>query len=80
MARPDIYDPTSYAVSQALGETARASGGAGIVYDSVRHSGGLGVVAHRPRNISEMAQGDHFEIFVQAAARRIDVHKLSCNS
>ena len=37
---PDVYDPTSYAVSQALGETVRASGGAEIVYDSVRHTGG----------------------------------------
>jgi RES domain-containing protein len=77
VARPDVYDPTSYAVSQALGETVRASGSAGIVYDSVRHTGGLCVVAHRPRNISEIAQGDHFEISVQAAASRIDVRKLS---
>jgi hypothetical protein len=77
VARPDVYDPTSYAVSQALGETVRESGSAGIVYDSLRHTGGLCVVAHRPRNISEIAQGDHFEISVQAAASRIDVRKLS---
>ena len=35
--RADVYDPSSYAASQAFGKGIRASGGAGIVYESVRH-------------------------------------------
>ncbi|MDK4735976.1 RES family NAD+ phosphorylase [Rhizobium sp. CNPSo 3490] len=75
--RPDIYDGTSYAASQVLGEQVRASGGAGILYDSVRLSGGVNVAAHRPRNIRDVVQADHFEITVFAAERRIDVRTLS---
>lgn len=76
-ARPDIYAPDSYAASQVLGEAVRASGGAGILYDSVRHAGGLNVVAHRPRNVLEIVQTDHFEITVRAGERRIDVRRLA---
>ncbi|PDT29582.1 hypothetical protein CO660_11775 [Rhizobium sp. L9] len=75
--RPDIYDGTSYAASQVLGEEVRSSGGAGILYDSVRLRGGVNVAAHRPRNIRDVVQADHFEITVFAADRRIDVRKLS---
>ncbi|WP_027687739.1 RES family NAD+ phosphorylase [Rhizobium leguminosarum] len=74
--RPDVYDGTSYAVSQALGEEVRSSGGAGILYDSVRLKGGVAIVAHRPRNIRDVVQADHFEITVSATDRRIDVRKL----
>ncbi|ABC93501.1 hypothetical conserved protein (plasmid) [Rhizobium etli CFN 42] len=75
--RPDIYDDTSYAASQLFGEQVRASGGAGILYDSVRLRGGLNIAAHRPRNIRDVVQAAHFEITVFAADRRIDVRKLS---
>ncbi|SCB59060.1 RES domain-containing protein [Rhizobium aethiopicum] len=75
--RPDIYDGTSYAASQVLGEQVRSSGGAGILYDSVRLRGGVNVAAHRPRNIRDVVQADHFEITVFAADRRIDVRKLA---
>lgn len=74
---PDIYDGTSYAASQVLGEEVRSSGGAGILYDSVRLRGGVNVAAHRPRNIRDVVQADHFEITVFAADRRIGVRKLS---
>ncbi len=76
-ARPDIYAPDSYVASQMFGEAERASGGAGILYDSVRHRGGLNVVAHRPRNVLDVIQADHFEIAVRAAERRIDVRRLT---
>ena len=76
-ARPDIYDPASYAASQRLGEAVRASGGAGLIYDSLRHAGGIAVVAHRPRNIITIVQAGHFEISVQAAASRIEVRTLA---
>jgi hypothetical protein len=35
------------------------------------------VVAHRPRNILEVTQADHFEISVQAAVSRIEVRKIA---
>ncbi|MGO7582286.1 RES family NAD+ phosphorylase [Rhizobium ruizarguesonis] len=75
--RPDVYDGTSYAASQVLGEEVRSSGGAGILYDSVRLKGGVAIVAHRPRNIQGVVQADHFEITVSATDRRIDVRKLA---
>jgi hypothetical protein len=76
-AMPDIYAPDRYDASQRLGESVRASGGAGIVYDSVRRRGGTSVVAHRPLNILDVTQADHFEIRVSAVARRIEVRKLA---
>ncbi|MGO8154559.1 RES family NAD+ phosphorylase [Rhizobium leguminosarum] len=75
--RPDVYDGTSYAASQVLGEEVRSSGGAGILYDSVRLRSGVAIVAHRPRNIRDVVQADHFEITVSATDRRIDVRKLA---
>ncbi|EJC85233.1 RES domain-containing protein [Rhizobium leguminosarum bv. trifolii WSM2297] len=75
--RPDVYDGTSYTASQVLGEQVRSSGGAGILYDSVRLRGGVNIAAHRPKNIRDVVQADHFEISVFAADRRIDVRKLA---
>jgi hypothetical protein len=66
-----------YDASQKLGEEVRASGGAGLIYDSLRRRSGVNVVAHRPRNISDVVQSDHFEISVMATSRVIDVRKLS---
>jgi hypothetical protein len=77
VTRRDVYASESYAVSQVFGEQVRASGGAGLIYDSLRRVNGINVVAHRPRNIVDILQTDHYEITVQAASRTIDVHKLS---
>lgn len=76
-ARPQIYAADSYVASQAFGEGVRASGGEGILYDSIRHVGGDNVVAHRPTNVTNVTQTDHYEIVVQAAASRIEVKKLA---
>ena len=76
-ARTDVYDPQSYAASQPLGETVRASGRGGILYDSLRYAGGINVVAHRPRNIINVTQANHFEISVQVAVNRVEVRKLT---
>src|ERR1700730_5128782 len=46
VARPELYAPADYTASQAFGETVRRSGD-GIVYDSVRHAGGVNVVVYR---------------------------------
>ncbi|WP_241665535.1 RES family NAD+ phosphorylase [Teichococcus oryzae] len=75
--RADIYHPGSYVASQALGEHIRASGGAGIIYDSVRHRGGVNIVAHRPRNVLKVIQTDHWRIAVQATSPQIRMVKLN---
>lgn len=74
--RPDLYAPASYAAGQAFGEAIRAAGGAGIVYDSVRHRGGRNVAAFRPSRVLDVVQTDHFDISVSVAERRIDVRRL----
>jgi hypothetical protein len=76
-ARPDLYAPDSYAASQRFGEAVRTSGGNGILFASVRLAGGENVAAYRPRNILDVAQADHFEIVVQANARRMRVERLT---
>ena len=75
--RPDVYASDRYETSQKLGEEVRTSDGAGLLYDSLRRRAGSNVVAHRPRNIIDILQTDHFEIAVSAASRTIDVRKLS---
>ena len=75
--RPDVYASKSYDASQKLGEEIRTSGGAGLLYSSLRRRAGINVVAHRPRNIVDIVQTDHFEITILAASRTIDVRKLS---
>ena len=77
LTRPDVYASEHYDASQKLGEGIRASGGAGLLYDSLRRRTGSNVVAHRPRNIVDIVQTDHFEIAVSAVARVIEVRKLS---
>lgn len=77
MLRPEIYDGTSYTASQAFGEQVRSTGGAGILYDSLRRRTGVNIVAHRPRNIRDVVQAEHLEITVFADDRRIDVRKLA---
>jgi hypothetical protein len=67
----------TYAASQALGEQVRSNGAAGILYDSLRRRAGVNIVAHRPRNIRNVVQADHFEITVSADDRRIDVQRLA---
>jgi hypothetical protein len=72
-----VYASDRYDASQAFGEKLRASGDAGLLYDSLRRRGGSNVVTYRPRNIGAIAQADHFEITVQAKVRTIDVRKVS---
>lgn len=76
-SRPELYDATGYAAAQALGETVRGEGGDGLVFDSLRHAGGVNVVAHRPRNVLKVRQADHYEIRTVVGATRIDARRLS---
>jgi hypothetical protein len=73
----EVYASNRYDASQQLGEQVRASGGAGLLYDSLRRRTGSNVVAHRPGNITDIVQTDHFEITVLATSRMIDVRRLS---
>ena len=68
---PDLYDPQSYAASQAFGEGVRSVGHAGVVYDSLRHRGGTNVVAFRPRLIMDVTQTDHYDLIVPVQGRVI---------
>jgi len=77
VTRSDVYASERYEASQKLGEEVRSSGGAGLIYDSLRRQTGVNVVAHRPRNIIDIVQTDHFEITVMATSRTIEVRKLS---
>jgi len=74
---PEVYASGSYTASQALGEGTRAAGGAGILYDSVRHQGGVNVVAYRPRNIADVTQTDHWRLRVEAGSARMEMRKLA---
>lgn len=72
-----LHDPASYTVSQAFGEAERAAGRDGIVFDSVRHRGGVNAAAFRPSKILDVTQAEHFEISVEAEERRIEVRRLA---
>lgn len=76
-AMPEAYAPDNYDAAQAFGESIRASKASGLLYGSLRHSGGCNVVAYRPVGVTEVVQAEHFEISVEALSRRIDVRKLS---
>lgn len=69
--RPELYRADDYAASQTFGETIRASGGNGIVYDSVRHAGGVNVVAMRPNNVRDIVMGPHYEIIAPVSGKVI---------
>lgn len=68
---PDVYATGSYAASQTFGEAVRAAGQSGIVYESLRHHGGISVVAFRPRQIVNVIQTDHYDLIVPVQGRII---------
>jgi hypothetical protein len=69
--RPELYRPDDYTASQTFGETLRASGGDGILYDSVRHVGGTNVVSLRPKNVRDVAMGTHYEVTAPVSGKVI---------
>jgi hypothetical protein len=75
--RPDIYAGDSYAASQTFGEALRAAGEAGVIYDSLRHGGGVNVAAFRPSNVQAVVQAEHYRIRVRASEPVIEVRKLA---
>ena len=69
--RPELYKVDDYSASQTFGEAIRASGGDGIVYDSMRHVAGTNIVALRPRNVRDVVMGTHYEITVPISGKVI---------
>jgi hypothetical protein len=54
----DCLSPTSYKKSQQLAGELLESGSAGIVYPSVRHSGGTCIACFRPALVTNVRKGD----------------------
>jgi hypothetical protein len=79
-SRPELYAPDSYSASQAFGESFRAGGGDGILYGSVRLSGGMNVAAYRPSKVNDVVQAAHYEVTVQASERKIEARKLATDA
>lgn len=54
------HNPDSWAKSQEFGKKIRELGSNGIVYDSVRHSGGQCIAAFKPLAVGHVVQGPHY--------------------
>ena len=55
-------DPNSYGASQKLAEELLDKGSAGIVYPSVRHSGGTCIVCFRPALVNNVRKGGQVSV------------------
>ncbi|MCU1260011.1 MAG: hypothetical protein JWO80_2896 [Bryobacterales bacterium] len=55
------HSPDTYEVSQKLGRDLLEGGSNGLIYRSVRHAGGLCIVCFRPKLVSNVRQGSHYE-------------------
>jgi hypothetical protein len=74
---PEVYASEGYAAGQRFGEELRAAGADGILYDSVRHHGGINACAYRPSKVLEVTQAAHFDVRVQADSKEIRVRERS---
>lgn len=82
-----LYDPQDYTHAQVFGEAVRDEAFAsdeagreerpgGIVFDSVRHRGGVNAAAYRSSRVLDVVQADHYAIHVSRDERRIEVEQL----
>ena len=67
---PELHDPDSYAASQRAAAEWRAAGSNGLVYDSVRHTGGQCAAVFYPDLLGPVRQGAHLTYYWDGA--RID--------
>ena len=74
---PAVYRRDSHAAGQALGEAVRAGGGDGVLYDSLRHAGGVCIAALRPSRVLQVAQADHWEVTVEPGSPKVRLHRLA---
>lgn len=72
-----LYAPDDYGASQSFGERLRAEGSDGLVYDSLRHRGGIAICAYRPDKILDVVQAEHFAVTVRTDTVRIVVERLA---
>jgi len=71
-----LYDPSSYAASQAFAQSLRAGGSNGVLYRSVRHPGGECVACFRPLLVTNVRQAAHFE-YLWSGTRVPTITRLS---
>lgn len=76
LTKGGLHAADRYATSQPFGEHVRAAGEAGIVYDSLRHQGGIAVCAFRPSHVTDVVQAEHLDITVQTDEPSIEVTAL----
>lgn len=69
LTRQELYARDDWGASQVFGEGIRASGGHGIIYDSLRHAGGINVVAYRPTTIDPVTVASTFDIMAPVKGR-----------
>jgi hypothetical protein len=55
------HDPVNYVASQALARTLLVKGANGVIYRSVRHADGECISCFRPKLVTNVRQGTHFE-------------------
>ena len=72
-----LYNRVSYADGQIFGESLRAAGEDGIIYDSLRHRDGVAICAYRPSKVVDVVQAEHFDIEVAVASATIGVTRLA---
>ena len=72
-----LYASASYAESQKFGEGLRAAGEDGLIYDSLRHQGGVAICAYRTSKVLDVVQAEHFDIAVEVASATIRVKRLA---
>lgn len=79
---PELYHPTDYSASQAFGVKRRWPFAEppvdGLVYDSVRRTGGINVCIFRPTTLAlPIDQGNHYDYVWDAKGNLADVIKLT---
>lgn len=57
-----VHEPDNYAFSQAKGQLLKSQGEFGIIYQSVRHSGGVCAALLRPPATSPVRQSAHYNV------------------
>lgn len=69
--RPDLHvpDPSTYPAAQIFGRSVRAGPHDGIVYDSVRHQGGVNWVSYRPTKMLDVLLARHFRVVVPRSGK-----------
>lgn len=63
-ADPQVHNPDSFVYAQAIGRQLKAQNEMGILYQSVRHSGGECIAALRPKALTPPAnQAGHYQFY-----------------